>query len=129
MHAAILLISTLLMSTAPDKPPEIVLEQQYPTVGKATTIVLPQVVDKVKITYRPDARAVETTEEIPGGGTEHVVWRPLHAGIVKIEAGGLTKKVSVRFDGLPMSGLLILLIAGAILFGGAAWSLRQLLRD
>jgi hypothetical protein len=123
MQAILPLVATLLLS------PEISVEHPYPTVGRATTIHVPEMVDQVIITYQPDAPAIQRVETILGGGTQDVVWRPQHPGVVRIEAAGVTKEVSVRFDGVPLSGVLIMLIAGTILLGGAIWSMRQLMSD
>ena len=122
-HAIFPLIATLALV------PQITVETEYPTVGKATTVHLSEYADTVVVTYRPDAPAVKVVEEVSAGGTNDIVWRPLHPGVVRIEAGGASKEISVKFDGVPMSGVLIMLIAGAVLVGGAAYSTYQLMRE
>ena len=43
--------------------------------------------------------------------------------------GGPSRNLSVRFAELPTAGLLVLIVAGLILFGGAAWAMRMLLSE
>ncbi len=99
--------------------PAITVEHKFPTVGKTTTITLTTPADAITITYRPDAPTVEKHETLPTNGANEIQWQPLYAGVVKIQAGAASKDISVQFDGLPISGILMMLIAALILFGGA----------
>ena len=64
---------------------------------------------------------------IPVSGTV-ATWTPSRAGVVALAtADGASRNVSVRFDETPISGLLILIVAGLVLFGGAALAMRALL--
>ncbi len=95
--------------------------EQYPTVGKETTIVLSEPTAELAITYQPDA-PVARTYELATNGRLQVPWTPQKAGVVKIAAVGAegVAEVSVKFDGTPWLGVAIMLGAGLILFGGAS---------
>lgn len=116
--------------------PKLGLTDRFPTVGKATTILVPPGAKEVEVVYSPGSR-VEQKETIgvpkleppPAGKPYQVVWRPARSGVVELSAAGESIKVSVRFDGVPSPGIGIMLFAGLILFGGAAVSLRALLRE
>lgn len=138
---ALLLAAVVAAPAAASKPeakPEakLSLTDRFPTVGKATTILVPPGADEVKVVYSPGSR-VERTDTIavpkltrpPQGRPYQVVWRPARPGVVQLSAAGQSIKVSVRFEGVPSSGIGIMLFAGLILFGGAAVSLRALLRE
>lgn len=83
--------------------------------------------DELLVTYRPNS-GISVQEVVPVGGAASVTWTPSRAGVVALATpdGGSTN-VSVRFDRTPVSGLLILIVAGLILFGGAALAMRALL--
>lgn len=50
-------------------------------------------------------------------------WTPTRAGIYEISTpGGPTQVVSVKFGYFPVKGLVVLIIAFTVLFGGAAYS-------
>jgi hypothetical protein len=113
-------------------PPERVLVEGATTSVRATDGTLLSLV----VTYRPGSD-VEITEtlEVAGGQAS---WTPLHAGLANLDAeiepaaGGeavpYTQMVSVRFDTFLTAGLVVMVVAGTILFGGAFVSIRALLR-
>ena len=85
----------------------------------------------VTANYFPNS-VVEEAEEI--GMTDsagRVEWTPQHAGIVSLNAarGDDTAKraVGVAFSSLPGGAVLVFIIAGTILLGGAGWSLIRLM--
>jgi hypothetical protein len=101
------------------------LPQKYPVERQTTTISLTEPVDEIAVTYQP-AAPIERTVVLKTNGQLVVPWTPEQAGVVSIQAGSETKKVSVRYAGTPVLGLLIFLFAGLVLFGGAAICLRAL---
>jgi hypothetical protein len=112
----------------------IFLQTQFPVQKENTRIIVqteagnPIPGAKVTATYRPGSR-VQADSEVGitnSGGT--VDWIPLEAGIVSISAefpgaGGddiqLQTNVSVRFASTPVSGIVIMLLAGILLIGGS----------
>ena len=107
----------------------VTVSDKFPTTGKSTTIKTDTLEQTVELTYSPGSK-VEAKETVKAQGTRLVLWRPQRPGVVSIAAPNhATKNVSVRFDGVPLSGLVIMMLAGAVLFGGALFSLRSLLAE
>ncbi|MGI9173915.1 MAG: hypothetical protein ACR2GR_01165 [Rhodothermales bacterium] len=96
--------------------------------GEAIDVAVPQGADTLVVTYRPSS-AISHTVMLPTGGARSVSWTPEEAGVVALSAGGTSENVSVRFRSVPPGGLLILLLAGTILFGGAGFALKKLFED
>ena len=103
----------------------------FPVAGQETTIRLEGTTDRLRFTYQPESPVAEVIE-VPTHGQLLFRWKPKKAGIVMVEAyhgdtAAGVAKVSVKFDGIPITGLVICLLAGTILFGGAYLFLRALL--
>ncbi len=114
----------------------IVLQTRYPTQFKNTRILVhtpegnPVFGALVKVTYRPGSR-VEVISDI--GETDEaggVNWAPDDVGIVTISAHWLgddggertaATNISVKYASTPMSGILIMLLAGILLIGGSIY--------
>ena len=95
--------------------------------GRPVTVRFDAPTDSVMLTYRPNSDLASTDAVALGGATDYR-WTPRAAGLVKITTpGGVEQSVGVRFTGLPASGLLVLVVAGLVLFGGATFALRSLL--
>ena len=105
---------------------QISTEPAAPVRGEPVTVTLAEPADELLVTYRPSSGiAVEETVPVSGG---RATWTPNRAGVVLLAtADGATRNVSVRFDRTPVSGLLILIVAGLVLFGGASFAMRALL--
>jgi hypothetical protein len=56
-------------------------------------------------------------------------WQPARAGVVQLSSGGLTQNLSVRYAEFPLGGLIVMVLAALILFGGIVVSMRTLLRS
>ncbi|MBN2382091.1 hypothetical protein JXQ70_04330 [bacterium] len=126
---------------------ELICDQDYPVVDQTVLVQLKSTenIDYNMVSllaeYRPNS-ATNTTREI----TDRVrpgVWRftPQSAGLVQLRAiqnadsvKGRTqnilasKNISVKFNGLPGYGLLVLFTAGTILFGGIIISVAHALK-
>ena len=89
---------------------------------------------QITFTYRPNSKTAETTQAVAFPADGKLRWKAVDSGIVQINARGpgekdkLSINVAVRFPSPPISGIVILLIAGFILFGGAGWSLAKALK-
>lgn len=100
-----------------------------PTVGEPLTLTFDAPVDTLTVTFRPGAAASTVrTQHIVLGGQTSYTWTPERAGVVQVAANGATQNLSVRFTSLPGLGVLIMVLAGLILFGGAAWATSLLLQ-
>ena len=105
---------------------QIELSIAEPIVGQEVTITLAEPADALTVTYRPNSGVVKEVTLKAGSPSKAFAWTPDRPGIVKLSAGSASKNLSVRFGGFPWSGLLIMLFAAGILFGGAGFAFRIL---
>ncbi|HPQ68071.1 MAG TPA: hypothetical protein PKW95_03010 [bacterium] len=141
MRRTSLIVLTVLLLTwlSPAAAVELLTSDENPIRGQATTITLQGADDPTQwtltFTYRPNSKTSRTTEPQPFNFHGKVSWKPNDSGIVQIAVQGpgegdkISKNVAVRFPSPPASGIVILLIAGAILFGGAGYSLAKALKQ
>ena len=96
--------------------------------GQPVAVTFAQPTDSLLVTYRPNS-GIAFEEVVPASGAT-ATWTPSRAGVVALATpGGASQNVSVRFDRTPLSGLIILILAGIVLFGGAAYAMRALLSE
>lgn len=113
----------------------------YPLFGEPVTITItddgvPVGSATVSAEYRPNSRTMVAE---PVGTTDafgNVEWTPSDAGLVRLtataadsEEASASKAVSVRYVSFPLEGILTMLIAGIILFGGAGLGMSVLMRE
>ena len=132
--AFLVLAAPALAAAGPAEPPPLEIADRFPVAGSATTILVPPEAATIEILYSPGSRVEEKSQlAVPklappaAGKPYQVVWRPVTPGVVQLSAAGQSRNVSIRYDGVPLSGIAMMLIAALILFGGAALSLRALL--
>lgn len=95
-------------------------------VNQAVTVTLPAPSDTLTVTYRPNS-SIPIVDHLPTGGQGSIEWTPGHPGVVALSMpGGPSQNVSVRFLSVPWSGVMVLTLAGLILFGGIIFSFRKL---
>ena len=96
-------------------------------VGRSVRITLPAPDDTLTVTYRPNS-SIDVVEHVaPAAGSTTLTWTPQRAGVVQLATSdGASQDVSVRFSTPPISGILVLTLAGLILFGGAVFAFRKL---
>jgi hypothetical protein len=119
---------------AKTRAPAVSTSDRFPVVGKATSVTTGPEADSIELLYSPSSE-VEARQSVPirkltppeADKPYHTAWIPERAGVVALTAGGTTVNVSVAFDGIPIGGIAIMLIAGLILFGGTFVSVRSLL--
>lgn len=88
--------------------------------GHPVTLTIPDA-DSLIITFRPGSNIAET--QVVPVTEPNFKWIPREAGIVSLKTpGGPAQTVSVRFNSFPVPGFIVLIIAGGILFGGAAYA-------
>ena len=126
----LLRVTTLLalcLMAAPGIAQSITISPEVAVVGQESMLRFDAPVDTLMVTYRPNS-VVSQQDTLRVGGFDSVRWTPKRAGVVRIAtSGGASQNVSVRFTEAPMSGLVILIGAGLILFGGAIFAMRKLL--
>lgn len=127
------------LAGAPLAAADLSMDVDFPVVGKGIEITvsgvdLPESL-ALWVVYSPNSET-RTEEEIGGfsfGGT--VTWNPARFGIATLSARGAAgeevtaENVAVLFAETPMSGVLVMIFAGLLLFGGAGFSLRSVLRS
>ncbi len=111
----------------------------FPQVGKDQTVTLSGVEQPELLTlwvvYSPNSETQSEIEVGPLSGSGEIAWIPTRFGIATLsvrDGSGATiasENVAIVFSSPPLSGVLVMLFAGALLFGGAAISLRSVLRE
>ena len=115
----------LLAAVAPAAAAQSVVSPDVPVRGERVTVTFEAPVETAQVIYRPGSVAADTVE-LPASG-QTVSFSPAQAGVVRVEAGGTSVPLSVRFPSPPLSGLIVMIGAGLVLFGGAAFAMRALL--
>ena len=120
MRATCFLFALALLAAAPAAAQYAATEQPV-VAGDTLTLTLPAAVDTLTVTYRPGSN-IKRVEHVAVSGGRHV-WAPREGGLIALSTpGGPSQTVSVRFRRAPIGGLIILILAGGILFGGAAFA-------
>jgi hypothetical protein len=126
---------------------KLTLESKFPTVGKAEAVTLTGADDpaalRLRVVYRPNS---ETSVKKTLGAFDaegRISWTPKAPGLTVLEAirpdgkdksgkdkfKSVTKlKVATCYARTPVRGLVVMILAGILLFGGAAVSLWMALR-
>jgi len=101
-------------------------EPAGPIEGHPTVVTLDSLAEHVQVIWRPNSAIPDTVNLDVTGQT--FTWTPKQAGVATMTtSNGTSQNVSVRYDGVPASGIFILIIAGTILFGGAGFAMGKLL--
>jgi hypothetical protein len=111
----------------------------FPVVGKSDNVSLTGVGDASDLTlwvvYSPTSET-QTEEEIgrfPADG--RIAWEPSRFGIATLSARGddggvvVGENVAILFAATPVAGVMVMLFAGVLLFGGAVISMWSVLRS
>lgn len=137
----IVLLIILVAAAAPglSAAPVLELDDDFPVRGEPVTVRLAggdeDATYSFSVTYRPNSETSREEEvgEFNLDGT--LRWTPLDAGITTIsvadESGEVvyTRNIAVRFDSPPVTGLIIFLFAGLLLFGGSTTFMRRALES
>jgi hypothetical protein len=118
------------------------VDDERPQIGQTVRVTVtaggaPLAGARVAAVYRPNSETTSTEHLAPTDASGTAFWTPSAAGPVRLEAwppgsaeeapAAVTFAVAVRFGGFPPSGLAIMVIAGLLLLGGAAFGLTMLL--
>lgn len=119
-------------------------DDERPRIGDTVRITVlaggtPLAGARVAAVYRPNSSTTSTEHLAPTDAAGTVFWTPSAAGPVRLEARAAeaaenappaaSLAVAVRYGGFPPSGMAIMLIAGVLLLGGAAYGMATLLRE
>ncbi len=105
---------------------QIALGSEPPVAGRANTIILREPASEIVITYRPNSAVVRRDTLRADPPATAFTWTPGRAGVVKIRSNTGERNVSVRFNDFPWGGLLVMVVAASVLFGGAGIAFRIL---
>ena len=128
--------SLLTISSAASASLTVELYDEFPTRDTVTVVTVRDAAEMpvrgavVSVKYYPGSK-IERVDTVgvtdPSG---YLLWRPKYAGVVSVSARKDSESVSinrsVKFDSIPGSGILVLMIAGIVLMGGAGWSILRL---
>lgn len=114
-------------ASAPAAQEIVSIEPDMTYRGERVRVTFSEPVDSVTVTYRPGAITARTETFTPGAATFE--FEPSRAGVVAVAAGDASQNLSVRFRGAPLGGIVVMVLAGIVLFGGASIALRTLLAD
>lgn len=98
---------------------------EAPIKGQPILITLDEPAESVQVVWRPNSAIPDTVQLNPEGTS--FLWTPTKAGVATVVTPNGSQNISVRYDSFPGSGLLVLVLAGAILFGGAGFAMGKLL--
>jgi hypothetical protein len=130
-----------LAAAAPAAAVEIVIASDSPLRGEPVAVTVtdggaPVAGARVEAHYRPNSQTASREELAPTGADGRTEWTPHLAGIVTLavldpEGGAPPASVNtaVRMGYFPASGIAVMVIAGLLLFGGAAIGMTMLLRE
>lgn len=105
---------------------QIELSNEKPVAGEALTIKLAQAESQVVVAYRPNSSVVRRDTLKAENPATEFSWTPKKAGVVALSTSSASRNVSVRFQGFSVQGLVVMLLAGCILFGGVIFAFRVL---
>lgn len=94
--------------------------------NQEVTVTVPTPLDSLIVTYRPNS-SIPIEDRLLTNEQGSAAWTPRYPGVVALATpDGPTQNVSVRFLTTPWSGVVVLTLAGVILFGGIVVSFRKL---
>jgi hypothetical protein len=139
MKTAILFVLVLTMSFGAVSAAELSLDRGFPVVGEDEDVALVDAEPgrdlSLWVVYSPNSET--RSEEMIGrlSSEATVTWNPSRFGIATLSVRGATgeviasRNVAVLYARTPMAGLLVMVFAGVLLFGGAGLSLRSVLKS
>ena len=139
MKTIILTVVLLGLSGGSASAIELTLDDDFPMVGIDQIVRIADVEHaenlRLWVICSPNSET-QTEEEIGQFSSDGVItWNPSRFGIATLSArddqGGIvvSENVAVLFAKTPTAGVLVMIFAGVLLFGGAAFSLRSVLKS
>jgi len=108
---------------------QIELEPVKPTKGEVVAVTVVPPTDSLRLVYRPNSAVARVEWVVSDQSDGRFQWTPSDAGVVAMAAGEQSRNVSVRFAGVSTSGIVVMLLAFCLLFGGAFFAFRLLFSD
>ena len=118
---------------------DLTADGDFPVVGKTQNVSLTGVEDVSDMTlwvvYSPTSET-QTEEEIGRFRADgRIAWKPSRFGIATLSARGddggvvVGENVAILFAETPVAGVMVMLFAGVLLFGGAVISMWSVLKS
>ena len=135
MFTAVLLVGVV----APCSAVELTFVDDFPIVGRTETVTVEGAATDVDlrlwVIYSPNSETSTEAEigVVPTAGK--VAWTPSRSGIATVSVRGddgvvvASENVAILFARTPVAGVMVMLFAGVLLFGGAGYSLRRVLKS
>ncbi len=109
---------------------KIEIEPYPPIKGTNVYIKFDTPITEVDIVYRPNSRTSKNEKIQVSPPARKVSWVPKDAGLAMVkvttESNTITRNISIRFAHFPFSGIIVMVVAGIILLGGASFSIYLL---
>ncbi len=129
MKKIVLLLVTSVLAMPLLLSAQISLSDEKPEQGESITVQLEAPASMLVIAYRPNSSVVRRDTLFSDTPATEFSWTPERAGVVALSTESASRNVSVRFQGFSWEGLLVMVLAGAILFGGAIFAFRVLFSE
>lgn len=108
-----------------------------PEVGERITLSFTVPVDTLTVVYRPNSSVSKTEILVNEPPMTMMEWASKEPGLVAmsyLDKSGdsparVSRNLSIRFAGISESGLVVMILAGIILFGGATIAFRTLFQE
>lgn len=139
--AAAAALALALLAAAPAAAVEIALGSDSPLRGEPVSVTVtrdgvPLPGARIEAHYRPNSQTSSRESLAPTGPDGRTEWTPTDAGIVTLEVLGpedgaplASVNTAVRMGYFPAGGIAVMVIAGLLLFGGAAVGMKMLLSE
>ena len=136
---AVLLIAGATALGSPRARAVITVADDFPRRGDPVLISVtgadgaPAAEAMMRVVYRPGSEVSREERLGPAGDAGTVLWTPTEAGVVTLTAelpdgSSESRNLSVLYRGVPAAGLVVLLFAGFILYGGVIHGFSHLRR-
>jgi len=137
MKTTILGLVLVALAGVPAAAADLAVDDDFPVVGKPISVSISDADGfenlELRVVYAPNSET-QSIEEIGRFSPEGtVVWNPRRFGIATLSvrtADGekiASENVAILFAETPAAGVLVMIFAGILLFGGAGISLRSVL--
>jgi hypothetical protein len=137
MRSIIITLALAAFASGPVMAGEILVEGSFPIVGEPMVLSVSGIAKPenhtLRVVYAPNSET-QTAEESGRLSTDGTIaWNPARFGIATLtvtdDAGSTvaTENVAILPAETPAGGVLVMIFAGVLLFGGAGWSLRSVL--
>lgn len=107
---------------------QIDIDPVEPVKGEEVSVRLENPSSFLFISYRPNSTVARMDTIKANPPVNHFIWTPEYAGVVRLSTSDAARNVSVRYAGVSWTGILVMILAGVILLGGATISMIMLFR-